>query len=111
MKTKNQPLADRVYTLLQTVPKGRVTTYKEIGSSLHSRGYRAIGQILKKNPYAPRVPCHRVVGSNGALGGFKGKTKGKAIQEKTQLLTKEGVLIKKGKVKDFKTVLYIFPKS
>ena len=62
----------RVYDLLISVPAGRVTTYKEIGNALGKDGniYRAIGQALHKNPFAPRVPCHRVVRADGSLGGF-----------------------------------------
>ena len=91
-------LAEQVYQLCQQVPKGKVTTYKEIGKVLGMKGYQAIGQILKKNPYAPIVPCHRVVKSDGSLGGFKGCLVGKEIVEKERLLKREGVLVLDGKV-------------
>ena len=67
---------ERVYSALRKVPRGRVTTYKELGHALKSTAYRAIGQALRCNPYAPEVPCHRVVASDGTLGGFKGKRAG-----------------------------------
>ena len=63
---------ERVYMLCGKVPKGRVTTYKEIGNALGGRGqvYRAVGVALNRNPHAPAVPCHRVVNSDGRVGGF-----------------------------------------
>jgi methylated-DNA-[protein]-cysteine S-methyltransferase len=48
--------SDKAYDLLRTVPKGRVTTYKEIANALGTRAYRGVGQAMKRNPYAPQVP-------------------------------------------------------
>ena len=48
--------ADKAYDLLRKVPKGRVTTYKEIAHALKTRAYRGVGQVMRKNPYAPEVP-------------------------------------------------------
>ena len=48
--------ADKAYDLLRKVPKGRVTTYKEIAHALGTKAYRGIGQAMKRNPYAPEVP-------------------------------------------------------
>ena len=59
MKTTSQ----KVYELLNKIPKGKITTYKEIANKLGIKGYRAIGQIVGANPNAPQVPCHRVVRS------------------------------------------------
>lgn len=87
----------RVYNLLKKVPKGKVTTYGALAKKLKSSP-RAVGQALKVNPYWPKVPCHRVINSDGSIGGFKGRTKGKAIQEKITLLKKEGVKIKNNKI-------------
>ncbi len=100
--------AEKVYRLLTNVPPGYVTTYKELGRALNCRGYRLIGQILSKNPYAPLVPCHRVVKSDGSLGGFKGSYDSKDTQEKVKLLTSEGIIIKNGKVVNFSKVFYKF---
>jgi len=91
-------LADKVYTLCKKIPKGKVTTYKELGKALNTKAYQAIGQALRKNPYPPIVPCHRVVSSTGHLHGFKGKRSGKALKEKELLLKSEGIQIKKGKI-------------
>lgn len=94
----NTIFSDGVYNLCRKVPKGKVTTYKDIAQCLGTKGYRVVGQVLKCNPYAPKVPCHRVVRSDGNIGGFKGETRGKNILEKIKLLNDEGVKIEKGKI-------------
>ena len=58
--------SEKVYQKLKEVPKGYVTTYKELALSLNCKAYRAVGNALNKNPYAPIVPCHRVVKSNSS---------------------------------------------
>ena len=101
-------LSEKVYGLCKKIPRGKVSTYREIGKRLNTKAYRAIGQALKKNPYAPDVPCHRIVSSSGTIGGFKGKTSGKEIEEKIKLLEKEGIKIKEGKIVDFEKNLFKF---
>src|SRR5829696_10269501 len=76
----------KVWALCARVPEGKVTTYAGIARALKSKGYRAVGNALNKNPYAPAVPCHRVVGSSGALTGFAG-----GLAKKKKLLAEEGV--------------------
>tara|TARA_Y100000310_G_scaffold344346_2_gene456626 strand:- start:26529 stop:26756 length:228 start_codon:yes stop_codon:yes gene_type:complete len=71
--------ANRVYKLTEKIPKGKVTTYKDIALALNCKAYRAIGSALNKNPFAPEVPCHRVVNSSGALGGFASGLKKKVF--------------------------------
>ena len=100
--------AQKIYNQLRKVPKGRVTTYKHLAASVNSRAYRAVGSAMKNNPYAPQVPCHRVVSSDGSIGGYKGSKTGKSIDEKIILLKKEGVKVKNGKVEDFDQVLIKF---
>ena len=90
--------SEKVYQLTKKIPKGRVTSYKEIANTLGTKAYRAVGQALRRNPYAPEVPCHRVVSSNGQIGGFNGKTKGKEIKRKIELLKSEGVSVTNNKV-------------
>jgi methylated-DNA-[protein]-cysteine S-methyltransferase len=87
----------KVYALLKKVPRGKVTTYGALAKKLKSSP-RAVGQALRANPFAPKVPCHRVIKSNGSIGGFKGETSGKAIKEKIKLLTREGVVVKDNKI-------------
>jgi len=101
-------IAEKVYNLCKQIPEGKVSSYKEIAKALDSKAYRAVGTALKNNPYAPIVPCHRVVSNNGTLGGFKGKTSGKEIKEKIKLLEKEGIKIKNNKIIGFEKVLFNF---
>ncbi|MFZ5376060.1 MAG: MGMT family protein [Patescibacteria group bacterium] len=108
---KSQPMrnfSDRVYSLLKTVPVGRVTTYKAIAQALGTKAYRAVGQALRKNPYLPLVPCHRVVNSDGRIGGYFGKKSGPSLEKKITLLRKERVEIVAYKVKDFAEVFFGF---
>ena len=90
--------ADRVYEQLKKVPKGKVTTYKKLAEQLGTKAYRAVGSALKNNPYAPEVPCHRVVKSEGKVGGFMGQDSGKEVATKIVMLRNEGVDVLGGKV-------------
>lgn len=93
---------EQCYHVLKKVPRGKVTTYREIARVLKSKAYRAVGNAMNKNPYSPIVPCHRVVNSDGRVGGFAGGTK-----KKISMLKKEGIEIKKRKI-DLKKYLYKF---
>ncbi|MBO3841615.1 MAG: MGMT family protein [Candidatus Brockarchaeota archaeon] len=99
-----------VYELLKQVPKGRVTTYGALARAVgHSGSARAIGALMRSNPYAPTVPCHRVVYSDGRLGGYGGM---KGMGKKARMLAKEGVKVKKGRIVDFeKHYFEISPQS
>jgi methylated-DNA-[protein]-cysteine S-methyltransferase len=100
--------AEKIYALLRKVPKGKVTTYKDLAHAAGSGAYRAVGQVMRCNPDAPATPCHRVVASNGSIGGFFGDTKGEPIQRKIALLKKEGVIVKNNKIVDFEKKRYQF---
>ena len=64
----------KVWKYLKTIPKGKVKTYKEVAIGIKSpKSARAVANACAKNPYAPKIPCHRVIRSNGALGGYSGK--------------------------------------
>lgn len=89
----------RVYGLVKRIPKGKVTTYKEIARKLNSRAYRAVGNSLNKNRFKD-VPCHRVVCSSGYVGGFA-----RGIEKKINMLKKEGVIINNRKI-SFKKYFY-----
>jgi len=89
---------NKVYDLTKKVPKGKVTTYKAIAKKMNSKAYRAVGSALRDNPYAPKVPCHRVIASDGSLGGFQGKTKGLTIKKKISMLRKEGVKVENNRI-------------
>lgn len=98
--------SEKCYLLLGKVPRGKVTTYKEIAIALKSGAYRAVGRAMKNNPYAPDVPCHRVICSDGRIGGYMGKRR-KNILEKINLLEGEGFEIKDNRI-DLDKYLYKF---
>ncbi|KAH8768893.1 RING-2 like protein [Diaporthe sp. PMI_573] len=91
---KLTPYQKRVLTLLCQVPSGHVTTYALMASHLGSSP-RAVGNAMRRNPFAPEVPCHRCVATGGGLGGFKGQWprdgEGITLDEKRMLLRREGV--------------------
>ncbi|KAL9587098.1 MAG: hypothetical protein Q9212_000465 [Teloschistes hypoglaucus] len=95
------PFRRRVLLALCQVPSGHFTTYAALAEHLSSSA-RAVGNGLRNNPFAPRVPCHRVVASDGSLGGFGGEwgIDGKFAGEKIKLLRAEGVVVdaRKGRV-------------
>lgn len=105
MKSKMN-FSERCYKILRKVPRGKVTTYSEIARSLKSKAYRAVGNAMNKNPTSGsstgKVPCHRVVKSNGEVGGFASGTR-----KKISMLKKEGIKIVKGKI-DFNKYLHRF---
>ena len=81
----------RVYAALEEIPHGRVTTYRALADRLRCRSAQAVGQALKRNPSAPQVPCHRVIRTNGSLGGYAGSNSGAQLAEKLRILEREGV--------------------
>jgi len=85
----------KVYDLCSTIPKGKTMTYAEVARILNSSP-RAVGQALKRNPYAPRVPCHRVIHADGRIGGYNGV---KDSRKKILMLKREGVTINDDKIK------------
>jgi len=100
----------KIYGLLKKVPKGKVTTYKILAEAAGTKAYRVVGQAMRCNPYAPTVPCHRVIKSDASIGGFQGNLnqKSKEVRKKIRMLRKEGINIKNNKVVDFEEVLYEF---
>jgi methylated-DNA-[protein]-cysteine S-methyltransferase len=94
------PFQERVYRALMRVPEGYVTTYALLARAVQCGSARAVGQSLRRNPFAPRVPCHRVIASDLTLGGFAGKRSGAKIAEKRSLLAAEGVTFTNGKLDD-----------
>jgi methylated-DNA-[protein]-cysteine S-methyltransferase len=81
----------KVYDAIGEIPRGRVSTYALVARRIGCAGARAVGQALRRNPFAPRVPCHRVIASNLRAGGFEGRTAGVAIRRKLARLRREGV--------------------
>jgi len=82
----------KVYLALLEIPRGETITYGELGKRIGCRSAQAIGQALRRNPFAPDVPCHRVVAKNG-IGGFYGQRDGERIAQKIKMLEKEGVAV------------------
>ncbi len=81
----------KVWEYLKTIPKGSVKTYKEVAIALKkSKSVRAVANACGKNPYAPKIPCHRVIRSNGGLGGYSGRG---GVKTKLRLLRSEKVEI------------------
>ena len=99
---------EKVWNLMKRIPKGKVTTYGQIAKKLDTRAYRAVGNACRKNPYAPKVPCHRVVRSDGTVGGFGGRTSGANINRKIRMLRRENVKVENGRVRNFEKVLFKF---
>ncbi len=92
-----------VWELTKQVPEGKVTTYREIAHALNCRAYRAVGNALNRNPHIGVIPCHRVVNSDGRIGGFAHDE-----AEKIKRLNDEGIQISKGRIVDFETRLHRF---
>jgi len=76
----------KIWAVCSRIPAGKVATYADLAAAVGSNGYRAVGNAMNKNPYAPRVPCHRVVGSNGSLTGYAA-----GLAKKKKMLLEEGV--------------------
>ena len=88
-RKQTTPFQRRVYEAIIRIPKGQVRTYAEVARMIGKpRAARAVGQALKRNRWAPKIPCHRVVASDGTLGGYSG-TGGPAA--KRLLLRREGI--------------------
>ena len=97
-------LDKKIFKKLLEVPEGKITTYGELAKAVgFTNGQRAVGKIMNKNPYPVIVPCHRVVKSDGKVGGyFYGE------DVKINMLKKEGIKIKDGKILDWEDAVYRF---
>ena len=94
----------KIYKKLLTVPHGKITTYNELYKTIGlENGQRLVGQIMKKNPFPVIIPCHRVIKSNGDIGGYLF-----GIDIKKNMLRKEGICIIKNKIDNFKDVFFTF---
>ena len=87
---KGPPFQILVWEALKTIPRGETRTYLEIAQQIgRPKAVRAVANAIGKNPYAPEIPCHRVVRTDGSLGGYSGPG---GIETKIRLLREEGVL-------------------
>jgi len=90
------------YEVLKKVPSGKVITYSGLAEMVgRPKALRAVGNAMNKNPFAPQVPCHRVVKSNGDLGGFGGGSR-----LKIKRLQEEGIIVSNNKIVNFQSVLF-----
>ena len=79
----------KVWTYLRKIPRGSVKTYSQVAKGIGKPlSVRAVANAIGKNPYAPKIPCHRVIRSDGSLGGYSGKG---GLKTKRFLLKKEGI--------------------
>jgi methylated-DNA-[protein]-cysteine S-methyltransferase len=92
---------ERCLKLVALIPEGRVSTYKAIAKALDTKAYRAVGSAIGKNPNPITVPCHRVVKSDGEVGGYAF-----GVEKKIQLLQKEGVQVENDKIVDFEKLFF-----
>ncbi|TSC77934.1 MAG: methylated-DNA-[protein]-cysteine S-methyltransferase [Parcubacteria group bacterium Gr01-1014_24] len=78
---------EKVLNIVKTIPRGKTITYKEVAKCAESPlAYRAVGRILSKN-FDVKIPCHRVIKSDGSLGNYN-----RGIKNKIKLLRKEGAI-------------------
>tara|TARA_B100001123_G_C14685065_1_gene779021 strand:- start:306 stop:581 length:276 start_codon:yes stop_codon:yes gene_type:complete len=81
----------KVWKYLKKIPKGKIVTYLEVAKAINNpKSVRAVANAIGKNPYAPKIPCHRVIRSDGSLGGYSGRG---GIKTKKKLLKSEGILL------------------
>ena len=91
MKLSGTDFQIKVWKALKKIKKGKVKTYKEVAIAINKpKAARAVANACGKNPYAPIIPCHRVIRADGDLGGYSGKG---GIKTKKSLLKKEGFSI------------------
>ena len=77
----------KVWKYLKKIPKGSVKTYKDVAIAINQpKAARAVANACAKNPYAPKIPCHRVIRSDGGLGGYSGRG---GVKKKASLLRSE----------------------
>ena len=85
------PFQQKVWAALRTIPRGEVRTYTDIAVQIgHPSSARAVANACGKNPYAPEVPCHRVIRSDGSIGGYSAEG---GSEKKRAMLREEGVHI------------------
>ena len=91
MNLKRTKFQVKVWTYLKKIPRGSVRTYSQVAKGIGKPlAVRAVANAIGKNPFAPKIPCHRVIRSDGSLGGYSGKG---GIKTKKLLLKREGITL------------------
>ena len=91
MKLQGTEFQIKVWKAISNIPKGKILTYKELAKTIGKpKAARAIANACGKNPYPIKIPCHRVIRSDGSLGGYSGKG---GIKTKKLLLKREGITL------------------
>ncbi len=98
----------KVYKAVVQIPTGRVMTYQGLAMAIDCGSCQAVGQALKRNPFAPAVPCHRVISKDLSLGGYVGARDGEALSRKQALLADEGILFENGRLQNPELVMVAF---
>ena len=92
MNLKGTKFQLKVWNYLKKIPKGKVKSYLDVAKAIGKpKAFRAVANAVGKNPFPPLIPCHRVIRSDGSLGGYSGKG---GIKEKRRLLLKEKANLK-----------------
>ena len=88
---KGTKFQKKVWNYLKTIRKGTVKSYKQVAIAINRpKSVRAVANAIGKNPFAPKIPCHRVIRSDGLLGGYSGKG---GVKTKKLLLKREGIIV------------------
>ena len=91
MKLKGTKFQLKIWRYLEKIPIGTIITYSQVAKAIgNPQAVRAVANAIAKNPYPPKIPCHRVIRSNGSLGGYSGKG---GLKTKKKLLKKEGIIV------------------
>lgn len=103
-QSKGTLFQKQVWKAMVRIPRGKVSTYGGIAHAIgNPKAVRAVGFACNQNPFAPEVPCHRIVSSDGSLGGYA-----HGPVAKIKLLKNEGLSVANGKIVDFENVLFRF---
>tara|TARA_Y100000741_G_scaffold315983_1_gene262098 strand:+ start:231 stop:506 length:276 start_codon:yes stop_codon:yes gene_type:complete len=91
MKLKGTKFQLKIWDFLKKIPKGTVKTYSEVAKAIGKPlAVRAVANAIAKNPYPIQIPCHRVIRSDGSIGGYSGEG---GVKKKKNLLKKEGIIV------------------
>jgi len=91
MKLVGTPFQMQTWNYLRQIPKGTVKTYSQVANAIgRPTAIRAVANAIGKNPHPPKIPCHRVIRSDGSLGGYSGNG---GVKTKKMLLKKEGIIL------------------